>query len=102
MIRRIFSFLAIAFLVVTTFVAVPASAQAEGFFQKQDTQQPRQEQYSQNSSPNNDQGLQDSQYQGNSSQNFQSNQQEDQEGQDFNAYKNNQSNQDKAQNQQQS
>jgi hypothetical protein len=94
MIRRIFSLIAIAFLAVTTFIALPATARAEGWFQQQDANQSFQEQYSPDNSysPNNDGAAQDQQYAQNSPNNDRQ--------QQTSSFSNNQSNQEKGQSQQ--
>ncbi|MEG3436702.1 hypothetical protein V0288_06175 [Pannus brasiliensis CCIBt3594] len=107
MLRRIFSILAIAFLAVTTFVSLPATARAEGWFQQQSAEQSNptfQDRYDREDgySPNNDQFLQDNQYAQNNGQNSQNNDQNRQEQRESSFFNNNQSNQDKGQNQQQS
>jgi hypothetical protein len=101
MIRRIFSMLAIAFLAMTTLLALPGNARAEAWFQSDTANPSFQEQYSQENtySPNNDQALQDNQYAQNSGQNSPNNDQTEQQSASFT---NNQSNQGKGQNQSQS
>jgi hypothetical protein len=93
--------LAIAFLAMTTLLALPSNARAEGWFPSDTANLSFQEQYSQENtySPNNDQALQNNQYAQNSGQNSPNNDQTEQQSASFT---NNQSNQGKGQNQSQS